>query len=204
MDWFRRLAAVPGLRYEPQTLVDRSSLPRVEAQPEVVSRPVDGTFEETLFWPEPGGSTSLSPSRCWMEAGLAVLHSAEEVRQRLEEALELPGTIADYCQVLGDGIHALWAFRGTTSWVPEESERFAQLALRLFEQHTSPGLRSDVTLHFALNVAAKRLIELRKREGYLRDALEIAQRAARLGVRESEETELRERILVMEMEDGAP
>ena len=63
--WYRRLAEVPHIQYEPDPSIDRTKLPGHDAVPRIHRYEFDGKQHESLDWPVKNGTTSASPSQSW-------------------------------------------------------------------------------------------------------------------------------------------
>lgn len=62
MEWYRRLADVPGVYCAGTSAIDRTKLDGYDFEPEVHEFEFDGKLHRSLSWPSAGGgSTSASP-----------------------------------------------------------------------------------------------------------------------------------------------
>lgn len=200
-EWFRHLASVPGLDYAGSPGVDRSKLPGHNAIPKVGVTEFEGKRDEYLMWPSRGGGTSASPAH-QMAFDYPRGKPARDILRHCYEAVELPGTASDYHFAIQSCIEGLWNCRRAEPMVLEHVERLCWLDIRLIE------LRPDViTLedngndrYFAV-LAFKHLGLLYQREGFLHEALDVAERAARF--EQGDPESIRQRIAALEAEDAS-
>jgi hypothetical protein len=123
------------------------------------------------------------------------------VLQRVAESLELPGQPSDYHFLIQGCALALWNRRRAEPEVLQEVERLCWLDIQLVQA------RPDAVTHeyseewkFFAIAAFATLIELYQREGFLHEALEVAQLGVRYGQTEAVRDELLERIKALEAE----
>ena len=111
------------------------------------------------------------------------------------EALELPGKLSDYHFAIQNCHNSLKGFAREEPWVLEEVERLCWLDIRLISEYPEiitpePINIADEELakiatarrgerRFATVLAFQQLISMYDREGYLREALEVAKIAER-------------------------
>jgi hypothetical protein len=180
-DWFRRLADVPGIGYQGSDKVNRSRLPGSNLVPETRVYDFDGKRRQSLFWPTAGGETSASPAQQWQTRPQKGETAAQTALRQLEEALELPGELADYHFRLQHCHDELWKYRREEPWVLPIIERLCWLDIQLIE--TYPAIityeSQDRQRHYYQVSAFERLITLYEREGFLYEALDVAKRAVR-------------------------
>jgi len=188
--WFRRLAEAPGIEYKPDPAIDRLQLPGHDAVPKINRYEFDGRRHESLSWPTEGGSTGTSPAQAWKTQPRKDETEAQITLRQLQEALELPGTLSNYHFAIQGCHDALRRLASAEPWVLEEVERLCWLDIRLIRQYPKTiTLEPITTAHEELaKVAAERrgerkffsvsafyqLISMYEREGYLREALEVA------------------------------
>lgn len=179
-EWYERLADVPGVNYEPPLAIDRRMLPGHDSRPQRDVYAYDGEKRESWWWPLPDdGVTSASPAS-EHAAELFAEKSAARILRRLYEALELPGRIADYHYALHSAADALYRLRLEEPQVLSEVERLCWADVRLVEAHPEAvGFDEEGESRFYAIPAFERLILLYEREGYLAEALDVAERAAR-------------------------
>lgn len=179
--WFHRLADVPHLGYQGHPTIDRASLAAHATQPKIDTFGLDGKRHESLSWPTRGGTTSASPVQQWQTHKRRGESPMQTQLRQLYEALELPGELPDYHFALLGCYEALWQHRREEPWVVAEIERLCLLDLALVELYPSiitfEGKDGRTYAHVP---AFNRLIYLYEQNGYLREALAIAQRAVRL------------------------
>lgn len=118
----------------------------------------------------------------------------------LTEALELPGTLHDYHYQIQACCNVLWNHRRDEPGAILELERLYLLDLQLIEAHPAMLVTSDQPPRQLAVDAWWRLVYFYEREGYLPEALEIAERSARLnaGSMPQDIERLRNRIAQLE------
>ncbi len=96
MNWFRRLAEIPGVFYAGSLRVDRGSLPGRDIEPTIEAYDFDGGGQVYMRRPRSDEQSSASPaSRHAYSEEISAL-PCEALLRRLEEALELLGEPRDY------------------------------------------------------------------------------------------------------------
>jgi len=178
--WYPRLAEIPGIRYVPPSGIDRGRLRGVNAKPRIerYRSVLDGTTHVSAMW----GDTSQSPAAAHGDAAADAgrPRNEAELNKRLRgayEALELPGSAHDYHFKLLGAYQTLWSSRTLAAWALNEVERLCLIDIELIEAHPlDPG--EDFDLREVGQPAFNQLIQLYQREGYLREAIQIAERAA--------------------------
>ncbi len=177
--WFLSLADVPGISYTSPQDVDRAALLGHDVVPRVFEYGFDSEMRRSLMWPTPdGGETGASPARQRAYDDQADTSARNELR-RLREMLELPGTLSDYHFAIQRTAETAYKGRQDDQDLVGKAERLWWLDIELVEAHPctvehSPGEFYRVT-------AYERLLQLYEGEGYLTEALEIAERATSLG-----------------------
>ncbi len=178
--WFKSLADVSGVSYVTPHGIDRAALPGHDAVPEVFEYGFEGVERRGLWWSTPdGGKTSASPAQQRAYEDQEEATARDKVR-RLREALELPGTVSDYHFAVQQAAETAYKERREDPpALVEEAERLWWLDIELIEAHPrtleySPG-------EFYRVAAYERLARLYEGEGYLHEALEIAERGLGVG-----------------------
>jgi hypothetical protein len=177
--WFRRFADVPHVNYIPEMAVDRTALWGHDAIPEVHSYDYGGVRREFLSWPTRDAlSTSAAPAKQWHTEPRVGESLAQTALRELHEVLELPGTIPDYHFAIAHCCEQLWQNRHGAPWTLHTIERLCWLDIQLCEAHPQDltfehgdGERRYPTMGYT------RLLPMYSREGYLTEALRVAQRA---------------------------
>lgn len=207
--WFPRLGDVPGIEYVNEA-VDRTRLAGHDAIPRIERYEFDGRVHESMYWPTKDGSTSASPSKTWEARPLQGETAGQTALRQLREALELPGTLTDYHFAIQHGHDELRDNAREEPWVFEEVERLCWLDIKLIEQYPETITLEPITIQdeeiaklaierrgerrfFAVS-AFHQLIGLYEREGYLKEALEVAKLAERFEQCQGKTEELKERI----------
>lgn len=201
MDWFRRLADVPGISYEGSSSIDRSELGGHDSEPMLNEFELGGQVHRSLHWPTLEGSTSASPvhRRAFAARDDASPHA--DLR-RLEETLELPGELSDYHFAIQGTCQTVFDRRGRDLRLLEEVERLCWLDVALIEAH--PSVAEYEPGKFFRVLGYDLLMRLYEGEGYFAEALEVAERGARLGQEFSLDRaeRLRTKLMELEAEDG--
>lgn len=196
---------IPGLDYEPPVPIDRTALPNHDAVPRIGRYGFDG--RESLSWDYDEFSTSASPAH-----GVAFSDNDRElatktVLRRLWEGLELPGEPSDYHFAIQTAAAALWGRRNAEPEVLESFEYLNLLDIRLIEAVPDAVRDEYADAHagrseFYAVSAFSNLINLYSREGFVREALGVAEVAERFGQGEHAVAELQERLAALQAEDG--
>lgn len=221
-EWFRRLGDIPGLEYSPPLAVDRTRLPRHDSEPEIRRVELDDQVREYLSWGtkpidgEPGGEpawTSLtSPAIEHLKEALGDawpggdLCPTETVLKRLYEALELPGTVEDYHGALTQVRYVLQMRKLAEPAVLDALESLAWLDVRLVLGHPAAFTYEDPEPGHAgfLGIAGfNDLIRLYRGEGFLREALQVAELLQQFPVDDSWLSDLQGRLEIIRSEGVA-
>jgi hypothetical protein len=199
--WFARLAEVPKVGYFGHPNVDPRRLPGHGTKPKVESFDFDGTLHRSLYWQTAEGSTSQSPASAWCSFDDPRHATAAGVLRRIYEALELPGTAADYHFALLHSYEILWnRFRERADLLPE-LEQLLLLDIALVESRPDILQIGGEDQTFWANVPAfYHLMRLYEREGYLEDALAIARRGAALRQGGDDLQRLEQRVVALSAE----
>lgn len=145
---YLRFADVPGISYQPIVSLTDFKLPGGGK-----------SLASSYYTPPPMGG-----------------RSPKEIRSLLAIALELPGTVYDYHSILQDSQEELWLHRKKEPLVLVDVERLCLWDIMLGEKYRDVDMRSAPTSLTPLP-SFHRLIRLYEREGYLREAMQIALRA---------------------------
>ena len=177
--WFGSLAEVPGISYRTPQDVERAALPGHDAVPRVFEYGSDEEKRRSLLWSMPGGGESGASPAHQRASGDREKASVREGLRALREALELPGTVSDYHFAIQQAAEAAYKGRRKDPILVGEAERLWWLNVDLIEAHPrtaeySPG-------EFYRVAAYECLVRLYEGEGYLREALEIAERGVGVG-----------------------
>lgn len=170
--WYRRIGDVPGIPYSTPPGIDRSKLSRADAKPSVHESRWEDQPVVSAIWP---GGGSRSPAGEHMNLGGESPLTA--LLQRLSEALELPGTASDYHFAIMGVYQALYSRRREMPGALSEVERLCWLDISLIERCPADA-GSDFDLREVGQPAFTQLISLYQREGFLADALLVAERAS--------------------------
>jgi hypothetical protein len=129
-----------------------------------------------------GGSSSASPAHERAFADLSRL-SRDEVVRWVWEGLELPGKASDYHFLLQGAVEQAWSRRREDPAWLHWLETFAYLDLALVEAapHAVMLEGARPAGEFVRITSIERLLTLLEREGALREAMALADRARRFG-----------------------
>jgi hypothetical protein len=176
MQWYHRLADVPGVDYSGHSSVNRAKLPGYKLQPEVQRYDFDGRRSESLWWNHADGASTASPASHWNTQPQQDNAPPQAILQHLREVLELPGTASDYHFAIQGCFERLWQHRREHPWVVQEIEALCWLDIRLVEAIPDILLinMQDGTVAYARSIAFERLIRMYERNGYLIEALDVA------------------------------
>lgn len=196
--WYRCFAEVPGIGYpgDPQR---RARLPQRDAVPELHEFDFDGKRTVSLSWSNPGGSSSASPVH-GLTFGDFENESSSEVRERVLSALELPGEPMDYHFAMQHAAELLYKRRRTEPAFLPFVEWLAWFDVRLLETHEALFRISEDSPDYLSVFALDFLVDLHQREGYLHEALALAERFVRFRPRDPTLAKLRERVTLLRTE----
>lgn len=201
-EWYCRFGDIPGIAYNPPPHINRSRLAGHDAVPEVEVYELEGERKESLWWPTKDGGSSASPvhERAF---GSASDVSTATLLRRTYEALELPGEPSDYHFLIQGCADDLWSRRREEPGVVAEVERLCWLDVRLVQARPD-AVRDEYSAdeRFYGILAFGRLIEIYEREGFLAEALEVAELAARYGQCQDDRRRIMLRIEAVRAEAG--
>lgn len=204
---------IPGLDYTPPVEVDRTSLPRHDAVPELHRFEFDGRVHESLHWEyteiEDGEevSTSASPAHTVAFGGLDAAQGTRLLLTRLWQGLELPGEASDYHFAIQQVVGFLWSRRIPEPEVLGWVEYLNWLDIELIRAYPN-AVRDEYADHhpgrspFYSVSAFGSLIGMYSREGFLAEALGVARIAEEFDQGEPLRAELEERLALLRAEDG--
>ena len=170
--WFQRFGDIPGVRYETPAGLDMSRLPGHGKRPTVHEF---AGLEPSLWW----GNTSASPAheRAFTD------HRSTPTGQLLDglaKTLELPGEPADYHFAIQGTAELLGPRRREGPRIFAELERLCWLDLDLIQAvPAAVSFEHDGEQRFFAVLAFGLLLRLYLREGFLADALRVAEVAER-------------------------
>lgn len=209
-EWFRRLGDVPGVEYRPLVAVDRTRLPGHDACPEVRTY---GDQQFYLDWGSremrTGDLESLwAPVREHLKGVLDdETTSTSRLVKRLSEGFELPGEPTDYHWKLGSAVETLWKRRAepdALAAVEPLALAHVQLTLAFPALALYSGEATGGEERYKRPDAFPTLIRLYTAEGFLREALQVAQREAqRFPVDGDDLADIRARLAAVAAESGS-
>jgi hypothetical protein len=214
--WFRRFGDIPGVTYETPSGLDPKKLPGYGVVPKIsvaefeyvvadeahiaAAESYHGKSRPTLWWPEDGGGTSASPAKNRM-AGHSTTVSTREILVNCLEALELPGEPVDYHFLIQHCADALWSQRRKEPDFLDDVEKLCWLDIQLIQARPDTvRIEGSDEPRFYHVSAFLILIDVYQREGFLREALDVAELAARYGQLDARDR-LAKRITAVENED---
>ena len=202
--WFPRFAEIPGIKYETPPNLDFSALPGRGRVPEIEYYNINGKRHVSLNWKSGDIITSASPAHEWKTLPRGGESPAATLLRQVYETLELPGILSDYHFAIQHAHEALRKYVGKEIWVPAYIEKLCLLDVQLLDKYPETIVFESIKneIHYARASAFTRLIDLYEKEGYLREALQIAKIAERLEQGSGIVEELEARINLMETEDN--
>jgi hypothetical protein len=203
VDWFRRFGDIPNITFEGAPPVDPKRLRGYGVVPEIQGHDFDGKRRETLWWPENGGGTSASPAH-GRAFGDSRDVTAAKLLKNVFEGLELPGEPSDYHFLLQGCATELWKRRREEPDVLDEVEKLCKLDIQLVQARpdaVTDQYGEEPKFYSILTFGI--LMDLYQREGFLTEALEVAELAAHYGQGDKGRIDLLERVAAVEIEDSA-
>jgi hypothetical protein len=204
-DWFEGLRNVPGVAYTGHPGVERTKVRGYNAKPKVEIFEIGSGKHTSMMWRMPeGGYSSQSPASAWSSSGDPRNAEPADIIRSLYEALELPGTVADYHFKMLGTCSTLWSLRKQRPELLPELEKILLLDIALIEAHGDSLAFEHNGEHRMPRVPAfGQLISLYEHEGFVHEALEIAKLATAAGQGPSDEERLSERLAKLQAEDDA-
>lgn len=205
MNWYRKLADIPGVNYPSCPEVNRSRLPWHNLKPIIHSYDFQGELREDLTWPYRDGESDESPASKH-RPNITEYQSPQVLLQYLYEALELPGKGVDYYDAIERSIRWLWEDRLRHPEVLDEIEKLCWLGIRLVE--APPNITWVGSFVWPCHFAFWCLSDLYASNGYLAEALDVAQRLQRFLSNKNDvytntrTNTLRERLARLETDNG--
>lgn len=199
--WFRRLGDVPGITYASPG-IDRCTLTGHNAEPVVTQAyEWEGERHEIVAWRWPGGSSQGPPAR---QHALPPdeQHTADELIRNLHETLELPGELSDYHFAIAGCAGRLWRMRRERPELLEAVEQLYWLDIDLVEAHPEAvaHVLGDDTTYYAVP-AYESLISLYETQGYVEEALAVAERGRKFGHGDHARERLESKLEALEAEE---
>jgi hypothetical protein len=211
--WFRRLGDVPGLDYGPPVVIDREALPRHDAEPKNRDDlPISGYLSWGTVWepiPPEERDDDEDEDAEWsrdLEAPVTdylrdfvaddAVPATPDIIERLWKGLELPGRPYDYHAAIQRVREMLFSRRLAEPEVMETVESLAWLDIRLVLACPYAVLveTGDGDEHFYGMSAFDALIRLYLTEGFMPEALEVAELAERFPSPAKRMVDLRTRL----------
>jgi hypothetical protein len=174
-------------------------LPDARATPEVHTYDFEGSRTVSLSWTTREGSGSASPVHHLAHGDFGE-ESSEAARERVLNALELPGELLDYHFAIQGVAEMLHRRRRTEPEVLSFVEWLCWLDARLANAHERYFRVTPETDQYFSIFAFRFLLDLHTTEGYLHEGLAIAEVFARFMPKEL--SELRGRVARLREEHG--
>jgi hypothetical protein len=193
-EWFRRFGDIPGVEYSAPPGIVRSKLTGANAKPSV-ERFGEGSG---LWWGD--GSQSPAAARSWSPE-LERMEPAK-ARRYLAETLELPGEAVDYHFAIQHVVEQFWKQRRDNPSLRTDIEELSWLDLRFLVAHPDVARieHGDSDAYFQIRGIGY-LMTMYEQEGAWRDALDVADLAARtFGQMEERRDELAEIVAALDAE----
>ncbi|HVB20556.1 MAG TPA: hypothetical protein VNG51_01240 [Ktedonobacteraceae bacterium] len=206
VQWFRRFAEVPGVEYTSNSGINRFQLPGHDAVPHVGAYSMLNSPHEQhefLSWPmvdNTVGTTSASPAKQWKTQTHIAESDVQTRLRQLYETLELPGELSDYHFAIQGCCSELWRLHRLQPWVLEELERLCWLDIRLVQNHPDFTVVNNEKGHFWITTFDT-LLQLYEQEGYLYEALQVAEIAERFNQQHEVLERIKARIASLEAEE---
>jgi hypothetical protein len=178
--WFRSFAEVPSVEYKGNPGLYHPQSSSHTPLPQSGYPAIAGTYRDTLIWPMlfGTGTTSASPVKQWTTQPREGESPAQTKLRQLYESLELPGELLDYHFAIQGCCSELWRLRREEPWVFAELERLCWLDIRLIQAYPNI-MQANNEREFLLVTTLQYLISLYEQEGYLYEALQVAEIAAK-------------------------
>jgi hypothetical protein len=199
--WFRDFSEVPGIGYKGNPNVSRPQLPEQTLFPRSGSYEIAGAHRDYLSWPMLFGTgmTSASPVKQWTTQPRNGESPAQTRLRQLYESFELPGELLDYHFAIQGCCSELWRLRREAPWIFAELEQLCWLDIQLIKAYPDI-VQAKNERTFLLVRTLQYLIALYEQEGYLYDALQVAEIAARFNQQMPALERIKSRIANLEAE----
>jgi hypothetical protein len=201
--WFRCFAEVSGVGYKGHPSEYRPRLPEQVLLPKSGAYEGSNAYHEYLTWPMLSGTgvTSASPVKQWTTQARSGESPAQTRLRQLYETLELPGELLDYHFALQGCCSELWRLRREELWVFGELEQLCWLDTQLIQ--TYPDImRVPNERNFLVVTTLQHLIALYEQEGYLYEALQVAEIAVKFNQQMPALERIQSRIATIEAEEA--
>lgn len=202
-----KLSELPGIEYHGGVDIDSERLPNTDCEPVVRALSLgNGEIEQRVEWHYADGSrdTMRSPARRHVfndPFSDASELTADQITTQIKEVLELPGTLSDYHFAIQKAHGALYGKRRQNLGVLEDCAWLCWLDIRLVESYPEIILAANGEGTYRVT-AFERMISLYETEGYLDEAIEVAERGIACNQDLSSRLEkLRERANNLKSED---
>jgi len=202
--WFRSFSEVPGVGYQGNPGLYRPSLPQHATLPKSGSYELAGVRRDYLSWPALFGTgiTSASPVKQWSTQPRSGESPAQTRLRQIFEVLELPGELLDYHFAIQGCCSELWRLRREEPWVLAEIERLCWLDIRLIQAYPDI-VQVENEREFLLITTMQHLIALYEQEGYLYEALQVAEIAMQFNQQLPALERIKSRIANLEAEEAS-
>jgi hypothetical protein len=177
--WYKRLADIPKVGYAGDQ-DRRKRLPNANVAPRVERFDFGDGPQIALSWTTRDGTSSASPVH-ELAFGSHGNESPEELRERVLNALELPGAPSDYHFLIQGAHEQLWGRRHERPDQYPMIEWLCELDLRLLEAHPETLWIGDEADSGQIRIVGfDRLVSLYATEGFEAEMTDIAARISKL------------------------
>jgi len=200
--WFRCFSEISGVGYKGNPDLYRPQLPEHATLPKPGSYEIAGEHHGYVSWPILFGTgmTSASPVKQWITQSRSGESLAQSRLRQLYESLELPGELLDYHFAIQGCCSELWRLREEEPWIFAELERLCWLDIQLIQAYPDI-VQAKNERAFLLVTTMQHLIALYEQEGYLYEALQVAEIAAQFNQQLSALERIKSRIANLEAEE---
>lgn len=202
--WFRCFAEIPGIGYKGNPGAYRPQLPEQALLPKLGAYEISNVHREYLSWPMLAGTgtTSASPVKQWTTQPRSGEGPAQTRLRQLYETLELPGELLDYHFAIQGCCSGLWRSRREEPWIFAELEQLCWLDIQLIQAYPDM-MQAPNERAFLVVTTLQYLIALYEQEGYLSEALQVAEIAAKFNQQEQALKRIKSRIANLEAEEAS-
>ncbi len=200
--WFRSFSAVPGIGYKGNSDLYRPQIPEHALLPKSGAYHIADTHRDYVSWPMlfGTGTTSASPVQQWSTQPRDGDRPAQTRLRQIYEALELPGELLHYHFAIQGCCSELWRLRREEPWVLVELEKLCWLDIRLMQAYPDIA-RANNEREFLVITTMQHLITLYEQEGYLSEALQVAEIAMLFNQQKPALERIKSRLAQLEAEE---
>ena len=198
--WFRCFSEIPGIKYTNNPNV-RPLLPEQSLVPRSASYEIANAHRGYLIWPMLSGTgiTSASPAKQWITQPRKGETPAHASLRHLYESLELPGELLDYHFLIQGCCSVLWRLRREEPFVLTKIEQLCWLDIQLIQAYPSI-IQVKNEQGFLTVTMFQHLLSLYEQEGYLFEALRVAEIAVKFHQQMPALERIKSRVVNLEAE----